>query len=64
MNLNRSRSLGLSLMGQGQGRESLLADSSGGMGNEFPAFDLPLVDLEGGLPRLLHLPVLDRKSVV
>ena len=47
MSLNRSHFLGLSLMGQGQGRENPLAGSFGEMGNEFPIFDLPLVDWEG-----------------
>ena len=58
MSLNRCRFLGLSLMGQGQGRENPLAGSFGEMGDEFPVFDLPLVDWEGELPHHPHLPVL------
>ena len=62
MSLNRSRFLGLSLMGQGQGRENPLAGSFGEMGSEFPVFDLPLVDWEGELPHHPHLPVLRRQN--
>ena len=58
MSVNWSCSLGLSLMGQDPGRENPLAGSFREMENEFPVFDLPLVDWEGGLP---HLPVLRRQ---
>ena len=61
MNLNRSRFLGLSLMDQGLGHDNPLAGSFGEMGNEFPAFDLPLVDWEGEPPHHLHLPMLRRQ---
>ena len=61
MSLNWSRSLGLSLMDQDPGRENPLAGSFGEMENEFPVFDLPLVDWEGELPHHPHLPVLRRQ---